>query len=83
MCILFLPSTENCHVQETHIKVDFKPKRVNFSRLNAGNYVELLNLFHLDGAEFAFPEQRLSGVDAMQKNGTIDLISWTHTQLTS
>ena len=53
---------EYCEISSIHMVVDYKPKRVDYQRLQEGGFVELLNFFHLDGASLTLKNLRLTGV---------------------
>ena len=44
------------------LKLDYKPKRVDFAALREGRTMELMNFFHFDGAEMTLRHVTLSGV---------------------
>ncbi|KAJ3044694.1 autophagy- protein 2 [Rhizophlyctis rosea] len=44
------------------LKVDYKPKHVDFANLKGGNLVEIMNFFHLDGAEMTLRNVRMTGI---------------------
>ncbi|KAJ3053878.1 autophagy- protein 2, partial [Rhizophlyctis rosea] len=44
------------------LKVDYKPKHVDFANLKGGNLVEIMNFFHLDGAEMSLRKAKLTGI---------------------
>lgn len=44
------------------LKLDYKPKRVDFAALREGKTMELMNFFHFDGAEMTLRHITLSGV---------------------
>ena len=44
------------------IKMDFKPKRVDYQAIRAGKLVELMNFFHFDGAEMTLRRVVITGV---------------------
>lgn len=44
------------------IKLDYKPKRVDYHALREGQTIELMNFFHFDGAEITLRHITLSGV---------------------
>jgi autophagy-related protein 2 len=44
------------------IKMDYKPKRVDYKSLRHGQFLELVNIFQLDAAEMTLQGVRLSGV---------------------
>ena len=47
------------------LKVDYKPKYINYGNIKEGQLVELLNLFYLDGAELSLSHVRLTGIKGM------------------
>ncbi len=50
-------------VDQVQLKVDYKPKSVDYGQLwQGGNMVELLNFFNLDGAELNLRTVRVTGV---------------------
>jgi hypothetical protein len=44
------------------MKIDYKPKHVDYSNLKGGKFVEMVNFFPLDGADMTLSEVRISGV---------------------
>lgn len=44
------------------LKLDYKPKRVDYTALRQGKTIELMNFFHFDGAEMTLRHVTLSGV---------------------
>lgn len=44
------------------IKLDYKPKRVDYKALKEGRSVELMNFFHFEGSEMTLRHITLSGV---------------------
>ncbi|KAF9977013.1 autophagy- protein 2 [Actinomortierella ambigua] len=56
------------------LKMDYKPKHVDYTGLSGGNLVELMNFFHLEGAEMTLQEVRLRGISGIPKIGQ-ELIS--------
>lgn len=70
------PSTETSlflqrfHLSELSIRLDYKPKHLDFRKAVGGQYVELLNLFHLEEAELHLPPVTLTGV-----SGATELVS--------
>ncbi|RCI05217.1 autophagy- protein 2 [Rhizopus stolonifer] len=44
------------------IKIDYKPKYLNYTNLKEGQLAELINLFSLDGAEMSLCAIKLSGI---------------------
>ncbi|KAI9249301.1 hypothetical protein BY458DRAFT_559947 [Sporodiniella umbellata] len=47
------------------VKIDYKPKYLNYSNLKEGQLAELINLFSLDGAEVSLCAIKLSGIKGM------------------
>lgn len=46
------------------IKLDYKPKRVDYRALRQGNTAELMNFFHFDGSEITLRHLVVSGVSS-------------------
>ncbi|KAG8893886.1 autophagy- protein 2, partial [Tulasnella sp. 403] len=44
------------------LKLDYKPKRVDYKALREGRTIELMNFFHFDGAEMTLRHIKLSGI---------------------
>ena len=44
------------------IKLDYKPRRVDYRALKEGRTIELMNFFHFDGAEMTLRHITLAGV---------------------
>ncbi|KAJ3197360.1 autophagy- protein 2 [Irineochytrium annulatum] len=44
------------------MKIDYKPKHIDYTNLKDGNLIEILNFFHLDGAEMTLRDIRMTGV---------------------
>ncbi|KAI8598577.1 hypothetical protein EDD21DRAFT_309183, partial [Dissophora ornata] len=61
---------------EISVKVDYKPKHVDYTGLTGGNFVELMNFFHLDAAEMTLQEVRLHGINGFAKMGQELLSAW-------
>ncbi|TPX71746.1 hypothetical protein SpCBS45565_g00876 [Spizellomyces sp. 'palustris'] len=51
-----------CDIQPVSVKVDYKPKHVDYANLKGGNFIEIMNFFQLDGAEMTLRGVRLTGV---------------------
>lgn len=58
------------------MKLDYKPKHVDYTGLSGGNFVELMNFFHLDAAEMRLQEVRLHGINGVSKLGHDLIASW-------
>lgn len=56
------------------LKLDYKPRRVDYRALREGKTIELMNFFHFDGAEMTLRHITLSGVSTFmrrdQRSGT-------------
>ncbi|KAG0325386.1 autophagy- protein 2 [Dissophora globulifera] len=61
---------------ELSVKMDYKPKHVDYTGLTGGNFVELMNFFHLDAAEMTLQEVRLHGINGFAKLGQELISSW-------
>jgi autophagy-related protein 2 len=44
------------------LKLDYKPRRVDYRALREGRTIELMNFFHFDGAEMTLRHITLAGV---------------------
>ena len=47
------------------IKLDYKPRRVDYKALKEGRTIELMNFFHFDGAEMTLRHLTLKGVSIL------------------
>lgn len=56
--------------------MDYKPKHVDYTGLSGGNFVELMNFFHLDAAEMTLQEVRLHGINGFAKLGQDLVAAW-------
>jgi len=59
------------------IKLDYKPRRVDYRALREGRTIELMNFFHFDGAEMTLRHLTLKGITGWPK--LFDLLNdlWT------
>ncbi|TFK42519.1 hypothetical protein BDQ12DRAFT_703030 [Crucibulum laeve] len=60
-------SKEEAYIQHAEIfpidlKLDYKPRRVDYKALREGRTIELMNFFHFDGAEMTLRHITLSGI---------------------
>jgi autophagy-related protein 2 len=55
---------EHVEVFPVDIKLDYKPKRVDYKALREGKTIELMNFFHFDGADITLRHITLSGVSS-------------------
>lgn len=53
---------EHVEIFPVEIKLDYKPKRVDFGALREGKTIELMNFFHFEGAEMTLRHITMSGV---------------------
>lgn len=67
VCLQFLRSsfahfhTEQAEIFPIDIKLDYKPRRVDYRALREGKTIELMNFFHFDGSEMTLRHITLSG----------------------
>jgi hypothetical protein len=53
---------ESVEVHPIKMKIDYKPKHIDYTNLKEGNLVELMNFFHFDAAEMTLSNVKLTGV---------------------
>lgn len=53
---------ELAEVFPVDLKLDYKPRRVDYRALREGRTIELMNFFHFDGAEMTLRHITLAGV---------------------
>jgi autophagy-related protein 2 len=53
---------ELAEVFPVNLKLDYKPRRVDYRALREGRTIELMNFFHFDGAEMTLRHITLAGV---------------------
>ena len=53
---------EQAEVFPVDLKLDYKPRRVDYRALRDGKTIELMNFFHFDGAEMTLRHITLTGV---------------------
>lgn len=61
---LMIPA-EHVEVFPIDIKLDYKPRRVDYRALREGKTIELMNFFHFDGSEMTLRHITLHGVSAL------------------
>ncbi|WVR04987.1 hypothetical protein IAU60_001999 [Kwoniella sp. DSM 27419] len=71
------PFFQHVEIFPIELKLDYKPKRVDFSALREGKTIELMNFFHFDGAEMTLRHITLSGVTGWDRLGTTLQDLWT------
>lgn len=68
-------AVEHVEIYPIELKLDYKPKRVDFTALREGKTMELMNFFHFDGAEMTLRHITLSGVRTRARHlGDVKLI---------
>ena len=60
--------SEHVEVFPVDIKLDYKPRRVDYRALREGKTIELMNFFHFDGAEMTLRHITLKGVSIISKS---------------
>jgi hypothetical protein len=67
---------EHAEVFPVDIKMDYKPRRVDYRALREGKTIELMNFFHFDGSEMTLRHITLSGVSSrMRRQSYVRLTS--------
>lgn len=69
---------QNVDVRPCKIKIDYRPNRVDYAALRAGDYLEVINLFVLEGMELMLRRVKMSGVDGWASLGEQVLMSWVN-----
>ncbi|KAA1129630.1 autophagy- protein 2 [Puccinia graminis f. sp. tritici] len=59
------------------IKLDYKPKRVNYMALKEGKTIELMNFFHFEGSDMVLRHATLTGISKASKIGEMLQEIWT------
>ncbi|WWD01656.1 hypothetical protein V866_008601 [Kwoniella sp. B9012] len=71
------PFLQHVEIFPIELKLDYKPKRVDFAALREGKTTELMNFFHFDGAEMTLRHITLSGITGWDRLGTTLQDLWT------
>ncbi|OCF39156.1 hypothetical protein I317_07055 [Kwoniella heveanensis CBS 569] len=71
------PFFQHVEIFPIELKLDYKPKRVDFTALREGKTIEVMNFFHFDGAEMTLRHVTLSGVTGWDRLGTTLQDLWT------
>ncbi|CAG8497159.1 7566_t:CDS:10 [Diversispora eburnea] len=58
---------QHFEIQPIAMKLDYKPKHIDYTNLKDGNLVELMNLFHLEAAEMTLTSVKLTGVKGVSR----------------
>ncbi|KAK0549985.1 autophagy- protein 2 [Tilletia horrida] len=57
------PYIQVADVHAVRIKLDYKPKRVDYGQLRQGKTIELMNFFHFDGSDMTLRHVTLRGIE--------------------
>ncbi|CAK9781050.1 hypothetical protein CC85DRAFT_269388 [Cutaneotrichosporon oleaginosum] len=71
------PFFQHVEIFPVELKLDYKPKRVDYSALRQGRTIELMNFFHFEGAEMTLRHVTLSGVTGGTRLGDMLQDIWT------
>ncbi|TYZ62295.1 hypothetical protein PybrP1_009742 [[Pythium] brassicae (nom. inval.)] len=69
---------QNIDVRPCKIKIDYRPNRVDYAALRSGDYLEVINLFVLEGMELVLRRVKMSGIDGWAALGEQVLLSWVN-----
>ncbi|RLN63319.1 hypothetical protein BBP00_00004244 [Phytophthora kernoviae] len=67
---------QSIDIKSCKIKIDYRPNHVDYAALRAGDYLEVINLFVLEGMELVLRRVQMSGLDGWAALGEHVLISW-------
>ncbi|KAG7394108.1 Autophagy- protein 2 A [Phytophthora boehmeriae] len=67
---------QSVDIKPCKIKIDYRPNHVDYAALRAGDYLEVINLFVLEGMELVLRRVQMSGLDGWTALGEHVLISW-------
>ncbi|TDH72743.1 hypothetical protein CCR75_007779 [Bremia lactucae] len=67
---------QSIDIKPCKIKIDYRPNHVNYAALRAGDYIEVINLFVLEGMELVLRRVQMSGIDGWAALGEAALVSW-------
>ncbi|TDL27313.1 hypothetical protein BD410DRAFT_762110 [Rickenella mellea] len=68
---------QHVEVFPVDIKLDYKPRRVDYKALRYGKTIELMNFFHFDGAEMTLRHIALKGITGWARLGDTLNDLWT------
>ncbi|KAG6837307.1 hypothetical protein H0H93_011909 [Arthromyces matolae] len=68
---------QSAEVFPVDLKLDYKPRRVNYRALREGRTIELMNFFHFDGAEMTLRHITVAGVTGWATLGELLNDLWT------
>ncbi|KAF3939856.1 hypothetical protein ABW19_dt0206612 [Dactylella cylindrospora] len=63
------PFIQRCEIDTIRVKLDFKPKRVDYAGLRSGRTTEFMNFFILDEADMELRHVALNGVSGFERLG--------------
>uniref|UniRef100_K3X2P4 Autophagy-related protein 2 n=1 Tax=Globisporangium ultimum (strain ATCC 200006 / CBS 805.95 / DAOM BR144) TaxID=431595 RepID=K3X2P4_GLOUD len=69
---------QSIDVRPCKIKIDYRPNRVDYAALRSGDYLEVINLFVLEGMELVLRRVKMSGIDGWAAFGEQVLMSWVN-----
>ncbi|CCI41023.1 unnamed protein product [Albugo candida] len=67
---------QSIDIRPCKIKIDYRPNHVDYQALRAGDYLEVINLFVLEGMELVLRRVILSGIDGWAAVAESVLMSW-------
>ncbi|GAA5828512.1 hypothetical protein JCM11251_000826 [Rhodosporidiobolus azoricus] len=71
------PFYQRVEVFPVKIKLDYKPKRVDYNALRSGKTAELMNFFHFDGSEMTLRHLVVTGISGTSTLSTLVQDIWT------
>lgn len=71
------PFFQHVEIFPVELKLDYKPKRVDYAALRQGRTIELMNFFHFEGAEMTLRHVTLSGVTGSTRLSDMLQDIWT------
>ncbi|GAA5909588.1 hypothetical protein JCM6882_003464 [Rhodosporidiobolus microsporus] len=71
------PFFQRVEVFPVRIKLDYKPKRVDYNALRNGKTAELMNFFHFDGSEMTLRHLIVTGISGATTLSTLVQDIWT------
>ncbi|CAH0519484.1 unnamed protein product [Peronospora belbahrii] len=67
---------QSIDIKPCKIKIDYRPNHVDYAALRAGDYLEVINLFVLEGMELVLRRVQMSGLDGWAALCEHVLVSW-------
>ncbi|KAJ1507848.1 autophagy- protein 2 [Coelomomyces lativittatus] len=67
---------QRVEIYPINIKLDYKPKKVDFEDLQSGQFLQLLNFFHLEGAELVLQHAVFTGVHGIEELIHLLIMHW-------